>query len=102
MLRWKSFVTDETGALSLDWVVLTAVILATGASILGSIDGGFGVTNSDAASGLNGQVIERSFTGSGRGTFDPCNHGIEGLQAREAGRAGSGTSADDLLACDGD
>lgn len=79
-----SFVTDESGAVSLDWVVLTAVIVGTGASIIGSLDSGFGTTNPDEAAALRGQVVEQSFS------LDMCNHGIEGLKAREAARAVNG------------
>lgn len=85
MLRVRSFLDDESGGISLDWVVLTAVIVGTGFSIVSSIPEGLEIIAFDEAAELRGQVVQRSF-----GTDDYCAHGIDGLQAREAARVANG------------
>ena len=38
--RIKNFIRDEVGAVTVDWVVLTAAIIAMGLIVLTSIEGG--------------------------------------------------------------
>jgi len=46
--RWTAFATDDSGAITVDWVVLTAATLALGLGVLAIISSG----QRNAASGL--------------------------------------------------
>ncbi|SFJ06844.1 hypothetical protein [Jannaschia pohangensis] len=81
-----NFIHDETGGITLDWVVLTAVIVGTGISVLQTVSGGIENASVDTATALRGQVIKQSFES------DLCDHGIEGLRSREAERVAQGGS----------
>ncbi|MEM8850343.1 MAG: hypothetical protein AAGE03_09940 [Pseudomonadota bacterium] len=77
----RSFVTDESGAVSADWVVLTAFLVGTGLSVLSTVRGGVSFTSTEVAEQLRGQVIQSSF-GS-----DRCPGGLDALQQRENANA---------------
>ncbi|WP_179378977.1 hypothetical protein [Jannaschia marina] len=83
----QSFLHDETGAISFDWLILTAVLAATGLSVVKTVSGGVGEVSVDVSSQLRGQVIRQSF-----GDPDLCSTGIDGLRAREAARVAAGGS----------
>ncbi|MCK0167828.1 hypothetical protein MWU52_09740 [Jannaschia sp. S6380] len=85
MLSVRSFLVDEAGGISLDWMVLTAVIVGTGFSIVSSIPEGLEIVAFDEAAEENRQIVQQSF-----GTDDYCAHGIDGLKAREAARVANG------------
>lgn len=84
LFDFRSFLLAEDGAISLDWVVLTAVILGTGLAVSGSVTSGIESVSVQSATQLRGQVIRQSF-GS-----DICENGIDGLREREAMRVASG------------
>lgn len=83
-VRIRTFLTDETGAVTLDWVVLTALLLATGLSVIATVRGGVENSTLETASQLRGQVVLSSF-GS-----DLCSSGLAGLQALENARVAAG------------
>ncbi|MEM8822416.1 MAG: hypothetical protein AAGF30_02295 [Pseudomonadota bacterium] len=73
--------TDESGAVSVDWVVLSAVLVGTGLSVLSTVRGGVSVASVDVAEQLRGQVVQRSFSS------DRCQGGVGRVQAQETARA---------------
>ena len=85
------FMHEERGAITLDWLVLTAVLSATGWAVVQTVSGGVESAALGASSQLRGQVIRQSF-GS-----ELCSSGIDGLRAREVARvAAGGTNAVDV------
>ncbi len=57
-----TFLADEDGAVTVDWVVLTAAIVALGIAIVTSIGVGTGSVGNAIGSGLaNGEVAELDF-----------------------------------------
>ncbi|WP_298436928.1 hypothetical protein [uncultured Jannaschia sp.] len=90
LTRLNHFLSDETGAVTLDWVVLTAALVGTGLAVMNTVSQGVQTVSVDTAAQLRGQVIEASF-GS-----DYCSGGLAGLQAREDARvaAAGGTRID--------
>lgn len=59
MAKIKNFVTDESGAVTVDWVVLTAAIVGLGIAVVASVRGG--------VEGM-GTAISSSLSNA---TFDP-------------------------------
>ena len=52
----KRFVSDESGAVTVDWVVLTAAIVGLGVAVIGTISGGA----LDQANGLGANLAART------------------------------------------
>ncbi|MCP1169059.1 hypothetical protein [Limimaricola litoreus] len=52
---FKSFANDEAGAVTVDWVVLTAAIVGIGVAVLGTVKQGVGNLATDIDSGLKTQ-----------------------------------------------
>ncbi|TFL20044.1 hypothetical protein DR046_01475 [Jannaschia formosa] len=69
--------------MSLDWVVLTCVLVATGLAVMGTLRGGIETTTLDVAADLRGQVVRSSFEA------ELCPGGVPALQAHEDARAAS-------------
>lgn len=82
----KEFLRVERGAASLDWIVLTAVIVLTGLSVMGSVSGGMENASVETALGLRGQVVRQAFISP------DCAAGVDGLRAREMARITAGGS----------
>lgn len=63
MLKFiKLFAKDEDGAVTVDWVVLTAAIVGLGIAVLGVVRGGVGELSSDIAAKLTqGDIINTGF-----------------------------------------
>ncbi|WP_371156710.1 hypothetical protein [Jannaschia sp. 2305UL9-9] len=80
----KTFLTDEAGTITIDWVVLTAVLVGTGISVMSTLVTGIETASVSTAEGLRGHVVRSSFEGR------MCRGGLSGLQAREAARVASG------------
>ncbi|GIT90928.1 hypothetical protein JANAI62_13820 [Jannaschia pagri] len=78
------FLSDEAGAVSFDWVVLTAVLVATGLSVMGTIRDGIETASASTASVLQGHLVRTAFES------DLCSGGITALQAREDRRRAAG------------
>ena len=90
-LRLETFLSDETGTITLDWVVLTAALVGTGISVMTTMTGGVETASVGITDQMRGHVIRSSFGG------DTCQGGIAGLQAREDRRvASSGEIAIDV------
>ena len=51
----KNFRNDESGAVTVDWVVLTAAIVGLGIAVLTSVQGGMDEIVSDISDGLSAQ-----------------------------------------------
>ncbi|MEM7641252.1 MAG: hypothetical protein AAF366_01850 [Pseudomonadota bacterium] len=77
----RTFATDESGAVSADWVVLTAFLVGTGLSVLTTVRGGVTFTSTEVAEQLRGQVIQSSFES------DRCPGGLDAVQQRENANA---------------
>jgi len=82
-----NFIRDERAAISFDWIVLTAVLVATGMAVVRTVSGGIETVSSDNRALLRGQIVQQSF---GPDSF--CSAGIDGLRAREAKRVSNGGS----------
>lgn len=80
----RKFVASESGAVSLDWLVLTGVIAATGLAVVGTVSSGVELTSIGSASALQQQVTEQSF-----GT-DLCPGGRDSVAERESERIAVG------------
>ncbi|MGG7643474.1 Flp family type IVb pilin [Rhodovulum sp. YNF3179] len=50
----KTFKADESGAVTVDWVVLTAAIVGLGIAVLAAVSGGVGNLSTDIDSALSG------------------------------------------------
>ena len=57
MELFKNFVRDEDGAVTVDWVVLTAAIVGLGIAVLTSVSGGTTGLADKISSNLAGQTI---------------------------------------------
>ena len=53
----KTFRNDEDGAVTVDWVVLTAAIVGLGIAVLASVSGGGKDLSGDLESNLKAQTI---------------------------------------------
>lgn len=84
-IAWlKTFLTDEGGTITIDWVVLTAVLVGTGLSVMSTLVTGIETASVSTTESLRGQVVRSSFEGQ------MCRGGISGLQAREEARVAAG------------
>lgn len=54
---FKTFRNDEDGAVTVDWVVLTAAIVGLGIAVLASVSGGVTSLAGKISSNLSGQTI---------------------------------------------
>ncbi len=57
----KSFRSDEDGAVTVDWVVLTAAIVGLGIAVLAAVSGGVEDLSEDISSQLEAQTIKTTF-----------------------------------------
>lgn len=58
----KTFRADEDGAVTVDWVVLTAAIVGLGIAVLGSVRGGAQTMAGNVATELGTAVPDVNFT----------------------------------------
>ncbi|UWQ18617.1 hypothetical protein [Jannaschia sp. M317] len=86
-VRLPQFWTDQSGAVALDWIVLTAVLLGTGYAVATSVQEGVRFAGFDAATKLRGHVVRASFGA------EICTGGIEGAQQQEDLRLARGGTA---------
>ena len=65
---FKRFAQDESGAVTVDWVVLTAAIVGLGIAVLATVSGGLksvaGNISTDMAGQLNGTDVSKNNGGS--------------------------------------
>jgi len=57
----KNFKNDESGAVTVDWVVLTAAIVGLGIAVLAAVSSGVSNLSSDVQGQLSGQAISTTF-----------------------------------------
>ena len=57
----KAFLADESGAVTVDWVVLTAAIVGLGIAVMASVSGGLQDLSGDIETQLTGQGISTTF-----------------------------------------
>ena len=57
----NNFRNDESGAVTVDWVVLTAAIVGLGIAVYGVVSGGIADLSQDIDDQLSGQTISTSF-----------------------------------------
>ncbi|PTW50786.1 Flp family type IVb pilin [Rhodovulum kholense] len=68
---FKTFAKDESGAVTVDWVVLTAAIVGLGIAVLGTVRGGVNSLGDNIASSLSsGTVASLSNLGWGSDATD--------------------------------
>jgi len=54
---FKNFLNDEAGAVTVDWVVLTAAIVGLGIAVLTAVSGGAVSLSGKVSSSLNAQTV---------------------------------------------
>lgn len=57
----KTFNNDESGAVTVDWVVLTAAIVGLGIAVLAAVSDGVENLSSDIDTQLSGQGVSTTF-----------------------------------------
>jgi len=57
----KNFKNDESGAVTVDWVVLTAAIVGLGIAVMATVSGGVQNLSGDINKQLSGQGISTKF-----------------------------------------
>jgi hypothetical protein len=82
-----SFLKTESGAVTVDWIVLTSLLVGTGLAVMSTVSGGVGALTGETHSSLQGQIIRTTFSG------DYCTGGLDGLQSRENARVVSAQTA---------
>lgn len=85
MRPWLTrFWQDDAGAVTLDWVVLTAALVGTGFAVMSTVVTGIEGASLGTTERLRGHVITSSF-GS-----DICRGGVRAVQDREDRRVAAG------------
>jgi Flp pilus assembly pilin Flp len=54
---FKSFANDEAGAVTVDWVVLTAAIVGLGIVVMTTVGGGIENLSADVVTDIEGQAV---------------------------------------------
>lgn len=78
-----SFITSESGAVTVDWVVLTAALVGLGLATMGVVSSGVEDTSGDIDTQLKSSIVSTSFFGPPGHTidtyaYDGCPGGIQG------------------------
>ena len=58
---FKSFKSEESGAVTVDWVVLTAAVVGLGVAALAAVKGGVGKLSTTINGYLSSQTISSTF-----------------------------------------
>lgn len=61
MKLFKNFKNDESGAVTVDWVVLTAAIVGLAIAVLAVVSGGVQNLSGDIATQLSSQGVKTTF-----------------------------------------
>jgi hypothetical protein len=75
--RMRPFLSEESGAITIDWIVLTGVLLGTGWAVANTVQTGLQHASLQTVGQLRGQIVRDSFAS------DLCSGGLDALQARE-------------------
>jgi len=62
----KKFRNDESGAVTVDWVVLTAAIVGLGIAVVATVGGGINTMGTTISTALTGATISTDLTGLGQ------------------------------------
>jgi len=69
----KTFTADEDGAVTVDWVVLTAALVGLGLAVMGVVSGGVDTLSSDINTTLGCDMTATGFAADGSGLdFSAC------------------------------
>jgi Flp pilus assembly pilin Flp len=72
---FKTFAADESGAVTVDWVVLTAALVGLGLAVMGVVRGGIADLTGDINTQLQAQQVDTTFEtdelGNGAGGVGP-------------------------------
>jgi Flp pilus assembly pilin Flp len=63
----KNFAKSESGAVTVDWVVLTAAIVGLGLAVMAVVSGGVENLSNDINTGLSQDIVNQTFDGGGEG-----------------------------------
>ena len=63
----KTFLNSESGAVTVDWVVLTAAIVGLGLAVMAVVSAGVEDLSNDINTQLTGQELDAEFSGDGSG-----------------------------------
>ncbi len=61
----QNFLKDESGAVTVDWVVLTAAIVGLGVAVYGVVSGGIADLSGDIDTQLRTNQVSTTFTATG-------------------------------------
>ncbi len=61
----QNFLKDESGAVTVDWVVLTAAIVGLGVAVYGVVSGGIADLSGDIDTQLRTNQVSTTFTAAG-------------------------------------
>ena len=61
LLKLKSFFANDDGAITVDWVVLTAALVGLGLAVMGLISGGIEELSNDINATMEGVEIDDEF-----------------------------------------
>ena len=93
-LRPPDFGRDESGAVTVDFVVITGAIVGLGLAVYGVISGGVENLSDDVRDQLASQTITTSFgVSSGESCDSNCDGSSEG-SASDSGKSGSSGESD--------
>ncbi|MEM0937854.1 MAG: hypothetical protein AAF865_04620 [Pseudomonadota bacterium] len=59
--KLKSFARDEDGAVTVDWVVLTAALVGLGIAVLAAVETGLSDLSNDISQELQSDIIDTTF-----------------------------------------
>lgn len=83
---FTTYFADESGAVTVDWVVLTAAIVGLGLAVMAVVSGGVENLSTQIDSGLRQDIVNQTFDDSGEGfTYGGASSGGSG-----GGTGGSG------------
>jgi Flp pilus assembly pilin Flp len=84
----RFFLQDESGAVTVDWVVLTAAIVGLGLAVMAVVSGGVENLSTQIDSGLRQDIVNQTFDDAGEGfTYGGASSGGSG---GTGGTGGSG------------
>ncbi|MBY6202801.1 hypothetical protein KUV65_15605 [Maritalea mobilis] len=78
MNQFKTFITDDTGAVTVDWVVLTAAVVGLALAAMAVISGGVEDLSQDTSGAMTDYEIDDSFDGAGE-----ANAGDEAAESED-------------------
>jgi Flp pilus assembly pilin Flp len=85
----RFFLQDESGAVTVDWVVLTAAIVGLGLAVMAVVSGGVENLSTQIDSGLRQDIVNQTFDDAGEGfTYGGASSGGSGGSG--GGTGGSG------------